>query len=85
MAKQEVNKKVLEGKVVKLSSTNTIAVRVESKFPHPKYGRIVKTHKKYLVHVENDTKLEVGDEVLITETKPLSKRKSWLFVNKVEK
>lgn len=85
MAKKESNKKVLEGVVAKLSSKDTVAVRVESKFPHPKYGRIVKTHKKYLVHVEGDLKAEVGDIVLIREIKPVSKMKSWQLDKIIEK
>ncbi len=85
MEENKANKKVLEGVVNKISSTNTIAVRVERKYPHTKYGRIVKSHKKYLVHIDNDIKLEVGDQVLITEMKPVSKRKSWKLLNKIEK
>jgi small subunit ribosomal protein S17 len=76
--------RTLEGKVIKLSSKDTIKVRVESKHRHPKYGKIIATHRNYLVHY-TESDVAVGDVVIIGESRKISKNKSWIFVNKVEK
>lgn len=73
-------KKVLTGEVIKLSSINTIKVRVETKTTHPKYGKVVKTHKNYLVHYTGK-ELKVGDVVKIIADRPVSKSKSWHFLS----
>jgi len=43
---------------------------------HPKYGKYVTVHKKYLVDSQ-DKKVEVGQEVEIIGSRPISKRKRW--------
>lgn len=73
-------KRILTGKVVKLSGEKTIKVRVERKYPHKKYGRIIKEHKNYLVHNEDNTKVKIGDVVSIQSVRPISKLKSWTLV-----
>lgn len=80
----EKKPKRLQGVVVSDAMQNSIVVRVEQKFAHPMYGKIVKTHKKYIAHCEDD-KVELGDTVIIEEGKPLSARKSFYFVSKVDK
>lgn len=86
MSKEEVKKLRREnvGIVRKISNPNTLSVRIETKFPHPKYGKIVKTHKNYLVHFVGQ-EVEVGDTVLISEAKPFSKKKSWELINIIKK
>lgn len=79
----ETDKKIirtLEGKVVKLSGEKTIRVRVEIKFPHKKYGKIVKEHKNYLVHNPSEKKFSIGQMVNIKSIRPVSKNKSWEVV-----
>jgi small subunit ribosomal protein S17 len=74
-------RKTLEGKVKKLSSEKTISVEVETKFPHPKYKKIVKKSKKYLVHNDGSVgDIKVGSRVIIQECNPVSKRKSWTVI-----
>lgn len=74
-------RKTLEGIIMKLSSKNTIVVSVERKFPHPKYKKIIKRTKKYLVHDDGSIEgVKVGAKVLIQETIPISKRKTWKLV-----
>ncbi|MEP7103712.1 MAG: 30S ribosomal protein S17 [Candidatus Dojkabacteria bacterium] len=83
MKKTEVKKRIikgLEGKVVKLTGDQTIKVRVERKYPHKKYGKIIKEHKNYLVHNPDNTEVKLGQKVNIVPTKPISKTKSWLLV-----
>ena len=70
------NQRQLLGTVVKNSGSKTVSVVVERKVKHPVYGKYVKKSKKYLVHDANDN-CKVGDTVIIFETKPLSKSKSW--------
>lgn len=77
-------KKTIVAKVVKLSSAQTVKVEVEQKFPHPKYSKIVKRHVRYLVHLpSNITGIESGDNVLIEESKPVSKLKKWVVLKKI--
>ena len=51
---------------------------------HPIYGKFVSKTKKYHAHDENN-ECNVGDTVLIMETRPLSKTKRWRLVNIVER
>lgn len=75
------NQRQLLGTVIKNSGLKTVSVLVERKVKHPVYGKYVKKSKKYLVHDEN-VNCKVGDTVVILETKPFSKNKSW-YVNSV--
>ena len=43
---------------------------------HPRYGKYITTHKKYLADSQGK-ELKVGDEVEIINSKPISKRKKW--------
>jgi small subunit ribosomal protein S17 len=67
--------KTLEGKVISAKMDKTITVVVEHLWEHPMYGKRIKRSKKYLVHAED--KVKEGQIVLIAETKPMSKKKSW--------
>jgi small subunit ribosomal protein S17 len=86
MAETEAKKikKVLIGTVTKLSSEQTIKVRIETKKAHSKYGKVIKSHRNFLVHAETTDEVKVGDRVRITEAKPISKTKFWVFVSKVK-
>ncbi|OGK68248.1 30S ribosomal protein S17, partial [Candidatus Roizmanbacteria bacterium RIFOXYA2_FULL_41_8] len=59
----------------------TVVVRVERKYRHPVYAKIVKRHKKYLAH-NPSLKLIEGDLVKIKEVRPISKNKHYLVVGK---
>ena len=56
-------------------------VKVERQFKHPLYKKIVRRHKKFKAHDENN-ECKVGDIVLIQESKPISKYKKWVL-NKI--
>jgi small subunit ribosomal protein S17 len=78
-------KKTLEVIVEKISNDSTIKVKLERKYPHPKYSKIIKDHKSFLVH--NDGKvadLKIGDLVVVQQSRPYSKSKSWVLVSKVK-
>ena len=69
------------GIVVSNKMQKTIVVKVESRFSHPIYSKIVVKTKRYLAHDEND-QCNIGDQVLISEHRPLSKKKRWIL-NKI--
>ncbi len=68
--------KEIKGKVIKKSGDKSVAVLVERKVVHPKYHKIVKRFKKYLVHDENN-EANVGDTLIAIECRPLSKNKAF--------
>jgi small subunit ribosomal protein S17 len=72
------------GEVVSNKMTKTIVVRVERRFPHPRYKKIVTAYKKFYAHDEK-AEAKVGDTVRIEETRPLSKLKCWKLVEVVER
>jgi len=72
----QANKKTMTGVVVSNKMDKTVVVKVERRFSHPVFKKVVKTTKKYKVHDEKNECLE-GDLVRIQETRPLSKEKRW--------
>ncbi|WP_119392460.1 30S ribosomal protein S17 [Taklimakanibacter lacteus] len=74
-------KRVLEGVVVSDKNDKTIVVKVERRLTHPVLKKTVRLTKKYHAHDEKNT-AKVGDIVRIEETKPLSKQKRWLLLDK---
>jgi len=72
------------GEVISNRMTKTIVVRVERRFPHPKYKKVVTGYKKLYAHDEK-AEAKVGDRVRIEETRPLSKLKRWRLVEVVER
>ena len=75
-------KRVLEGVVVSDKNDKTIVVKVERRLTHPVLKKTVRLTKKYHAHDEKNT-AKTGDIVRIQETKPLSKQKRWLLLEKV--
>lgn len=73
------NRKVKKGIVVSNKMQKTVVVKVEKTIRHPRYEKIVKRSKKFYAHNENEP-LQVGQEVTIVETRPLSKLKRWRVV-----
>ena len=72
------------GEVVSDKMHKTIVVRVERRFRHPQFKKVVTAYAKFYAHDEkNDAK--VGDRVRIQETRPLSKTKSWRLVEVIDR
>lgn len=67
------------GKVVSDKMQKTIVVAVERTVKHPKYGKIMKKITKLHAHDENEVCV-IGNTVKISETRPLSKLKTWELV-----
>jgi len=75
-------KKELKGIVISNKMQKTLVVRVESVKEHRKYKRRYKSHKNYKAHYD-EGEYKIGDKVLIEETKPISKDKSWIVLKKL--
>ena len=73
-------KRILSGIICKATNKKTVVVEVERTFKHPIYKKYIKRSKKYHAHDETDA-LRVGDKVMIEETRPISKLKTWKVVN----
>ena len=78
MAKTEVLAKVVSNKMDK-----TVTVLVENRVKHPLYGKYVVRSKKYHAHDEANQYNE-GDKVEITESRPISRTKSWVVSRLLE-
>jgi small subunit ribosomal protein S17 len=72
------------GIVVSNKMDKTVVVQVESRYPHPLYSKTLVKTKKYLAHDEME-QCNIGDEVLVQETRPLSKRKRWTLTKILSK
>jgi small subunit ribosomal protein S17 len=72
--------KLYQGTVLR-TSEKTAAIEVARKWVHPKYQKIVKSTKKYLVHDEKN-QAKVGQVVNFIESKPYSKRKRFVILVK---
>jgi small subunit ribosomal protein S17 len=72
------------GEVIANKMTKTIVVRVERRFQHPKYKKVVTGYKKLVAHDEK-SEAKIGDRVRIQETRPLSKTKRWRLIAIVDK
>lgn len=77
--KSTSRKKTLSGVVVSTKMKDTVVVKVGRYFKHPKYGKYVKSDKRYKAHDQGNT-LKEGDKVKIVESKPFSKDKRFAVV-----
>ncbi len=78
------NRKSRVGVVTSDARDKTVTVEIKRSTRHPRYDKIVRTSSKLHVHDEsNDAK--IGDRVLISETRPLSKTKRWRVVEVLER
>ena len=72
------------GIVVSNKMDKTIVVKIEERVTHEKYGKIMKHSIKFKEHDEKN-ECDIGDKVLIMETRPLSKDKHFRLVRILEK
>lgn len=71
------------GEVISNKMAKTIIVRVERRFPHPRFKKVVTGYKKFYAHDEKG-EAKIGDRVRIEETRPMSKTKRWRLVAVVD-
>lgn len=72
------------GKVISNKMDKTIVVAIQDNVKHPLYKKIIKRTVHLKVHDEKN-ECNVGDRVLVMETRPLSKDKRWRLVEILEK
>ncbi|MBO0737818.1 MAG: 30S ribosomal protein S17 [Alphaproteobacteria bacterium] len=75
-----MSKRVLQGVVVSDACDKTVIVRVERRVMHRVYKKFVTSSKKYAAHDEHNS-YRAGDVVQIEESRPISKRKSWIVLS----
>lgn len=72
------------GVVISTKMQKTVVIKVENRYPHPIYSKTLIKSKKYLAHDELE-KCHIGDQVLVKECRPLSKKKRWKLVEIISK
>jgi small subunit ribosomal protein S17 len=81
---ERTHRKERVGEVVSDKMNKTIIVRVERRFRHPQFKKVVRRYRKFYAHDEKK-EAKLGDRVRIQETRPLSKTKCWRLVEVVER
>ncbi len=81
MENENKKNRILKGEVVSDKMVKTVVVAVTNLKKHPKYKKYYKVTKRYKAHDEKN-EFHIGDKVLIKETRPISKDKRWLVLNK---
>ena len=72
------------GIIVSNKMEKTVVVKVESRYPHPIYSKTMVKTRKYLAH-DDLGECNIGDQVLVQESRPLSKRKRWIVTKILSK
>ncbi len=70
------NKRRLTGIVTSDKMAKTVVVEVTRTYQHPLYGKVVHASKRHKAH--NELNAEVGDVVVIVESRPISREKHWV-------
>ena len=78
------NERTKTGVVVSNKMQKTVVVAVENLVKHKMYQKYIKRTNKFLAHTETND-INIGDKVVIEESRPLSKRKRWAVREVVEK
>jgi len=81
---EEKAKRTVQGRVVSDKMDKTVSVAIERQIKHPTYGKYIRRTSKVMAHDENN-ECKIGDRVAISETRPVSKNKSWQVVNVLER
>lgn len=72
----ELRRRTKQGRVVSNKMDKTVVVAVESMRQHRLYGRNVRRTTRFKAHDEENT-CQIGDIVIIAESRPISKDKRW--------
>ncbi len=75
--------KQMIGTVIRLNDPQTVKVEVAYNWQHPIYKKMVKRTKKYLCGLVKDLQVTVGDQVVLKESRPLSRSKHFVVIEKV--
>ena len=82
--KERGNKRIIKGVVVSNKMDKTIIVRAERLVKHPVFHKYIRRYVKYKAH-DAENSCNVGDKVLIVESRPLSREKRWRMRTILEK
>jgi small subunit ribosomal protein S17 len=74
-------RRVLTGRVTSDKMDKTVTVLVNRRVMHPLYKKFIRLSKNYAAHDEENA-CKIGDVVRIEECRPISKRKTWLVVER---
>lgn len=77
-------KRQVTGTIVSNKMDRTVVVVVERLVKHPLYKKFIRRQHKYMAH-DQDNECQIGDRVLITQSRPLSKTKRWRVSRILEK
>ena len=72
-------KRVLQGVVVSDKNDKTVTVKIERRFTHPLFKKVVRRTKNYHAHDEKH-EFKVGEKVSIEECAPISRHKRWVVL-----
>ena len=75
----EEKRRQLVGRVASNKMNKTVVVEVERTVRHRLYGKVLRRVKKYKAHDEHN-ECQIGDQVRIAESRPLSREKRWRVV-----
>ena len=84
MSDQPTTNRTLQGRVISDRMDKTITVLVERRVKHPVYGKYMRRSTKVHAHDENN-ECRMGDVVVVEQSRPLSKSKSWRLLQVVER
>jgi small subunit ribosomal protein S17 len=82
--KNRGSKRQLTGTVVSDKMDKTAVVQVERLVKHPLYKKYIRRRNKFAAH-DKDNSCNIGDKVLITESRPISKQKRWRVTEIIDK
>lgn len=78
------NKRQVVGKVISDKMDKTVVIQVEKLVKHSLYKKYIKRQNRFTAHDESN-ECKIGDKVVITESRPLSRTKRWRVSGIVEK
>ena len=78
-----MSKRILKGKVVSCKQDKTVVVEVIRTAKHKLYKKIIKINKRFHAHDKNNN-CNIGDNVSIQESKPISKLKRWTVLSNLK-
>jgi small subunit ribosomal protein S17 len=82
--KQRGMKRQMTGTVISNKADKTVTVLVERLVKHQMYHKYIRRRTKFAAH-DSRNDCQIGDKVLMTETRPISKTKRWRVIKIVEK
>jgi len=69
----------MKAKVIGIIDLKTIKVISNTYKKHERYGKFITVSKKFIVDTNGKESIEIGQEVVISNSKPISKKKKWII------